>query len=292
MALSGEGFLPFKGEKMKKSNKRLWLAALCVAVLPLTAFTACNAEDPVGLDSTSGILDPGDMMSGMSGTSDMSGAGASVADSGSGEQPGSADIEPEQKYTVTENEWKAAFNKSAFENATVAYTATRDGDVITIVLKSDKTENAYSMFITDVSDGKTNTFEAVAAKSGDKYYGYSKTAENEWQKGELSETEFSAAYDNVFKDYLVLSVFENRFDNFAYDEDEKLYKVTDLEIDGATCSSTVALVDGKVSALTINAKSSDETFDYSVAVTDYGKTTVDVPEVNDNDGESSESASA
>ena len=262
---------------MKIKSNVLCLVAVSIAILPMTFLAACEntPNDPIGLGSVSGILDPGNMSgNGQSGESSQDTSGTSSV--------------AEDKSTVTSEEWDAAFAKSKFENCTVTFTGTGDGDVITMVLKAAKGENRYSMFTSDVYNGETHTSEAVAAKIGESYYGYSKSGEGAWSRSEITEEQFNSSFDNVFDEFLLVAEFSGKFDEFSYDQTEKTYKAEDMMIDGATCAVTVTMKNDNVAAITINAVMDEREYDYSVTVTEYGTTTIDIPQTDN--GQSTDSA--
>ena len=253
---------------MKKLNKTLCAVALTVSVLPIAALTACDpaAKDPVGLDSVSGIIN-------QSMTSDSQ----SATDSGSG----TTDTSAEDRFTVTENEWRSAFDRESFGNCTVTYAATGENDVLNVTLRSDLAGGKIYLAMTDVYNGQTASYEAVAAKLGDKYYGYSKSGEDGWQKSEITQAEYESGFDSVFDEYLVIEAFKDKYSDFDYDEEQNAYNANDLTVDGATCAVSVTMKNGKIAAMTVSAVKNEETYEFAVTVTDYGTTEIDLPEIEE-----------
>lgn len=270
---------------MKNIGKKMCALAIVVGVLPTALFAACenDVENPIGLDQSDGIIGQGDM-------TDMSGIGDGSDGTGEiGGGNGQGQTVTEDKFTVTASEWQSAFSRTSFENCTVNYSATADGDVITILLKADKGSDKIYLMMTDVYNGENVSYEAVAAKSGDNYYGYSKSNGGEWGREKITEAEFNSCFNNVFEDYLVIDAFKTRFEDFSYDEEDKAYKAEGLEIDDATCEVSVTMKNGRISAITVNAENDDEeTFVFTVTVTDYNETEIEIPTVTEDSGDNTD----
>ena len=266
---------------MKKLNKTLCVLALMICVVPTAVFAACenNANNPVGVDSTDGLINQ----------SMTDGSDSGLSGDGQNAQSGT---QTEDRFTVTKAEWESAFDKSSFSNCTVTYSATGEGDVMNVTMKADKPNDKIYLSMTDVYNGQTVAYQAIAAKIGETYYGYSKSGENGWQRTEISQADYNGSFDNVFEDYLVIEVFKNKFEDFEYVESERAYKAEDLTIDGADCSVSATMKNGKIAALTVTAVNGEETYEFAVAVTDYGSTAIELPEIADVSGSQSDDPSA